>query len=142
MGKKSFGFRDVALAVFILFNGFACQVLSVGNCNNFSWSSDSQQITFQTLEGIYVMRTDGSHVRRIDSSNSTARYVSAPPSLLRIEAAHVPYRLFETNSNSAAFQALRENGFPNIRPQGVIAPAWEYNPVQHDQELRAYPQGY
>ncbi len=50
--------------------------IRTGKYADFSWSPDAQQIAFTTddFDGIYVMQSDGSQTRKIDSSSSTKIY--------------------------------------------------------------------
>lgn len=51
--------------------------------------------------------------------------------LQRIEEENIAYSVFGSNSNSAAFQALREIGINNLAPlEGITAPGWEKNPFE------------
>jgi RHS repeat-associated protein len=61
--------------------------------------------------------------------------------LSNIEAAHIPYWPFDKNSNSAAFQVIRDLGIvKNLRPKSGVNPiGWELNPYQYWKDWQNFP---
>lgn len=75
MTKRLFKFGMVVSVLLLLRTTVACgSTWGIGDCENFSWSPDSQQIAFQTSEATYIMKADGSQKRRIDSSSQAKSY--------------------------------------------------------------------
>lgn len=72
-------FKFITLVLITLGVSFACRSfdsVSTGAYTGFSWSPDNRQIALQTSEAIYLMRSDGSQIHKIDSSSSTKSYGS------------------------------------------------------------------